>query len=352
LYRWRCIEGSTSANPAVKGYAHAAGRRALEASLQRKNISAEVLDGYQPFFYRVRRKIAGTPLVSIIVPFKDQPAMLKSCFQSVLQHSTYTNFELIGVSNNSRKAETLSEIKSLVKQDSRVRFEVFNEPFNYSRINNYAVEQAAGDHVVLMNNDIEIISSDWIESLLEHSQRPEVGAVGGKLIYGNNKIQHAGVIIGIAGFAGHAHRHIHRDLPGYMSRLKLIQNVSAVTAALLMVKKDLYLDVGGLDEDNLSVALNDVDFCLRLRQRGLLNVYSPYCEAYHYESASRGYETTPEKEARFRREVGHFQQAWKKLLENGDPYYNPNLSLKHENFGYGLPKKTPMGVFSRKAGKA
>jgi GT2 family glycosyltransferase len=302
--------------------------------LKRRNIDAKVLDGYQPFFYRVRRKIVDPSLVSIIVPFKDQPEMLKTCFQSVLQHSTYTNFELIGVSNNSRRLETLTEIKRLARQDSRVRFEVFNEPFNYSRINNFAVRRAFGEHLVLMNNDIKIISPDWIEALLEHSQRPEVGAVGGKLIYGSNKVQHAGLIIGIAGFAGHAHRHIHRDLPGYMSRLKLIQNVSAVTAALLMVKKDLYLDLGGLEEENLSVALNDVDFCLRLRQRGLLNVYTPYCEAYHYESASRGYETTPEKKARFRREVTYFRKKWQKLLTTGDPYYNPNLSLKREDFAY------------------
>ncbi len=334
LYRWRCIEGSTSVDPGAKGYAHEAGRQALQASLQRRNIAADVLDGYQPFFYRVRRKITGQPLVSIIVPFRDQPEMLKTCFESVLQRSTYMHFEIIGVSNNSRKPETLTEIKRLARQDPRVRFEVFNEPFNYSRINNFAVRQASGEHLVLMNNDIEIISPEWIEALLEHSQRPEVGAVGGKLIYGSNKIQHAGVIIGIAGFAGHAHRHLPRDLPGYMSRLKLVQNVSAVTAALLMVKKNLYLEAGGLDEDNLSVALNDVDFCLRLRQRGLLNVYTPYCEAYHYESVSRGYETTPEKEARFRREVRFFQHKWKEVLDAGDPYYNPNLSLKREDFAY------------------
>jgi glycosyltransferase involved in cell wall biosynthesis len=237
LYRWRCIEGSTSVDPGAKGYAHEAGRRALAASLERKNIAGEVLDGYQPFFYRVRREISGKPLVSIIVPFKDQPGMLKTCFESVLQLSTYAHFEIIGVSNNSRRPETLAEIKRLASQDPRVRFEVFNEPFNYSRLNNFAVRRASGEHVVLMNNDIEIISPQWIEALLEHSQRPEVGAVGGKLIYGSNKIQHAGVIIGIAGFAGPAHRHLHRDLPGYMSRMKLTQNVSSVTASLMMVKK-------------------------------------------------------------------------------------------------------------------
>ena len=334
LYRWRCIPGSTSVDPGAKGYAHEAGRRALQASLDRKNIDADVLDGYQPFFYRIQRKIVDKPLISIIVPFRDHPDMLRTCFQSVLQLSSYQHFEIIGVNNNSLKAETQAEIQRLEKEDSRVRFEMFNEPFNYSRINNFAVRRAAGEHVVLMNNDIKIISTDWIEALLEHSQRPEVGAVGGKLIYKNDNVQHAGVIIGIAGFAGHAHRHVQRDLPGYMSRLKITQNVSAVTAALLMVKKEVYLETGGLDEDNFSVALNDVDFCLRLRQRGFLNIYTPYCEAYHYESVSRGYETTPEKKARFQKEMSTFQCKWKHLLEAGDPYYNPNLSLKCENFGY------------------
>ncbi len=334
LYRWRCIAGSTSVDPGAKRYAHEAGRRALQKSLRRKQIDAEVLDGYQPFFYRVRRRISGNPLVSIIVPFRDQPDMLRSCFESVLQRSTYRHFEIIGISNNSRRKATLAQIKRLARMDKRVRFEAFNEPFNYSRINNFAVRRAAGEHIVLMNNDIEIITPEWIEALLEHSQRSEVGAVGAKLIYADNKIQHAGVIIGIAGFAGHAHRHLPKELPGYMSRAMLIQNVSAVTAALMMVRKSLYLQIGGLDEENLSVALNDVDFCLRLRQRGLLNVYTPYCEAYHYESASRGYEETPEKKQRFRREVDFFQRRWRALLDAGDPYYNPNLSLNREDFAY------------------
>ncbi len=334
LYRWRSIAGSTSADPGAKTYAHEAGRRALVAALERKKIDAEVLDGYQPFFYRVKRRIAAKPHVSIIIPFRDQPDMLEKCVRSVLERSTYAHFDILGISNGSRRVETFRLMQRLARGDARVRFMEFDEPFNYSRINNAAVKQVAGTHVVLMNNDIEVITADWIEALLEHSQRPEVGAVGAKLIYGSDKIQHAGVVVGIAGFAGHAHRHVHRNLPGYMSRLKVIQNVSAVTGALLMVKKELYLEAGGLDEKNLTIALNDVDFCLRLRSRGLWNIFTPFCEAYHYESASRGYETTPAKRERFQREIAYFQAKWRQLLEAGDPFYNPNLSLKREDFAY------------------
>jgi len=183
-----------------------------------------------------------------------------------------------------------------------------------------------------MHNDIDIISTDWIEALLEHSQRKEVGAVGAKLYYADDTIQHAGIIVGISGFAGHSQKHFRRKDVGYCNRLICTQNTSAVSAALLMVAKDIYEEIGGLDERNLAVSLNDVDFCLRLRERGYLNIFTPYCEAYHYESGTKDGEDTPEKQERFRNEVEYFQDRWKDLLEKGDPYYNPNLTLDREDF--------------------
>jgi len=332
LYSWRSIATSTAADPEAKGYAGLAGRTALENALQRRRIEGEVLPGNKKFYYRVRRKITAAPLVSIIIPFKDQPEYLRRCVESILNTTGYQNFEVIGVDNNSEEQETAALLDELTQLDPRVSFIQYNKPFNYSAINNYAVEHANGEHLILMNNDIEVLNVDWLEALLEHSQRPEVGAVGAKLYYRNNTIQHAGVIIGIAGFAGHSHRHFPRRSPGYFNRLFCIQNLSAVTAALLMVKKTAFVEVGGLDEENLGTALNDVDFCLKLREKDYLNIFTPYCEAYHYESISRGYEDTPEKQKRFQKEVAYFQQRWARILAEGDPYYNPNLTLEREDF--------------------
>ncbi len=332
LYHWRSIATSTAADPEAKGYAGQAGKTALEEALERRKIEGEVLSGNKKFYYRVRRKISGEPLVSIIIPFKDQSDYLRRCVNSILNITSYQNLEVIGVDNNSEERKTADLLDELVGIDSRISFIKYEGAFNYSAINNFAVEQARGEHIILMNNDIEVLNVGWLEALLEHSQRPDVGAVGAKLYYKNNTIQHAGVIIGIGGFAGHSHRHFPRRSPGYFNRLYCIQNLSAVTAALLMVKKSTFFEVDGLDEENLGTALNDVDFCLKLREKGYLNVFTPYCEAYHYESVSRGYEDTPEKQQRFNKEVMCFQQRWAKILSTGDPYYNPQLTLEREDF--------------------
>jgi GT2 family glycosyltransferase len=273
--------------------------------------------------------------VSIIVPFRDQATLLKSCVETLLAKTTYRNFELLGIDNGSQEAATHDAIRHLDALDDRIAFHRYDVPFNYSRINNHAVTLARGQHLILLNNDIEIIAPDWIEALLEHSQRIEVGAVGGRLYYPNGKVQHGGVIVGIAGFAGHAHRHWPKAGRGYFNRLSIVQNLSAVTGAMLMVERALYLELGGLDEDHLGTSLNDVDFCLRLRERGYLNVYTPYAEAYHHESVSRGYEITPEKQRRFADEIAYFQRRHQRILAQGDPYYNPNLTLNFEDFGYG-----------------
>jgi glycosyltransferase involved in cell wall biosynthesis len=336
LYHWRKIPGSTAAVYDSKSYAWEAGRKAIQDTLYNRNIDATVFLGKFQGSYRVKRRLGDTPLVSIIIPFRDRPDLLEICLTSVLEKTSYPFLELLCVNNDSREPQTRELIKRIGGMDSRIRFIDDPRPFNYSAINNRAVRQAGGEHVVLMNSDIQVIQSDWIESLLEHSLRPEVGAVGAKLLYPNHTIQHAGIVIGIYGNAGHPHKFFPKDDNGYYARPHVIHNVSAVTGALLMVKKSLYLEVGGLDAENLGIAYNDVDFCLKLREKGYLNVFTPYCEAIHHESASRGYEDTDPKKERFETEKRFFQSKWKEVLDAGDPYYNVNLSLESEDFSIRL----------------
>lgn len=333
LYHWRKIPGSTAADFDEKSYAKDAGARALALAVKRRHLNAEVHDGKFPGTYRIKYALENEPLVSIIIPFKDKPELLVMCIESILDNSTYQNFEVIGICNNSDEQATFAQMNRLKARDSRVSFFEHNVPFNFSEINNYAVNtHANGTHILLLNNDIEIISPDWIESLLEFSQRKDVGAVGGKLYYPDGKVQHAGIIVGIGGIAGHSHKYSEGSYHGYFSRPYLVQNLSAVTGACLMVKRDVYNEVGGLDSENLKIAFNDVDFCLRIREKGYLNVFTPYCEAYHHESITRGYEITIEQQRRFNQEVEYMEQRHADLLESGDPYYNPQLTLEHEDF--------------------
>lgn len=334
LYHWRKIPGSTAAEFSDKSYAQDAGIQALENAMNRRKIDAEVENGKYPGTYRVKYNIVINSLISIIIPFKDKPELLTMCIESILNKSTYKNFEIIGISNNSNEQATFNEMQRLEKLDNRIKFYEYNVPFNYSDINNYAVNNyAKGEHIILLNNDIEIITPEWIESMLEHSQRDEVGCVGAKLYYPNDTIQHAGVIIGIGGIAGHSHKYFERRMAGYFSRLELIQNLSAVTAACLMVKTKIFKELNGLNEKNLEIAFNDVDFCLRVQEEGYKSIYTPYCEAYHHESISRGAEDNPEKIARFGREIDYMKKRHKEILLNGDPFYNINLTLDSENFG-------------------
>ena len=229
-------------------------------------------------------------------------------------------------------------MKRLASLDTRVSFFEHDVPFNFSEINNYAVRtHANGEQILLLNNDIEIISHDWIESLLEFSQRKDVGVVGGKLYYPDDQVQHAGIIIGIGGIAGHSHKYQDGHHHGYFSRPNIVQNLCALTGACFMVKKKIYTEVEGLDAENLKIAFNDVDFCLRVREMGYLNVFTPYCEAYHHESISRGYEETDEQQARFKQEVEYMAHRHAELLNSGDPYYNRNLTLQHEDFSLAAP---------------
>lgn len=333
LYHWRKVPGSTAASFSEKSYAQNSGQQALETALVRRRLKAQVEPGRYPGTYRVRYAIEGEPLVSIIIPFKDKPELLQSCLASIIERSTYRNFEVIGVSNNSEEPETFDAMRRWARSDPRIRFVEYNVPFNFSEINNFAVRECArGEHVVLLNNDVELITPDWIESLLEFSQRPDVGVVGAKLYYPDKTLQHAGIIVGLGGVAGHSHKHIGSDQPGYFFRPHLVQNLSAVTGACCMVKRSTYAEVGGLDEERFRVAFNDVDFCMRVLGAGYLNVYTPYCEAWHHESISRGYEDTEEKQQRFSSEVRRFRALHGEALEQGDAFYNPNLTLAQENF--------------------
>jgi glycosyltransferase involved in cell wall biosynthesis len=332
LYHWRMIPGSTASEFSAKSYAQDAGKQSLMNFMQRNNIDGAVLDGFFPGSYRLKRNIQNNPCVSIIIPFKDKADLLKTCIDSILKESTYQNWEIIGISNNSTEQETFDLIAHYENLDDRIKFHHYNIPFNYSKLNNYALQFTKGEHLILLNNDIEIITKEWIENLLEHSQREDVGAVGAKLYYPNDTVQHAGVIIGLGGIAGHCHKHYNRNDHGYFGKLNLTQNLSAVTGACIMIKKELYEKINGFDEVNLSVAFNDVDFCLRLRELNYLNVYTPYCEAYHHESISRGTEDTEEKKKRFQSESDFTAARHYLFYEKGDPYYNSNLSLTKDDY--------------------
>ncbi len=332
LYHWRQTNDSTSFVVDAKPTAMERGRDVLRATLRRRNIDGDVFHANMPYFYRIQRKINGRPLVSIVVPFKDRADLLDASIGRLLDITTYENFEIVGVSNNSELDETYRAMRDYELRDQRVKFYQYNNPFNFSKLVNYGVVKSRGDHVVLMNNDIRLITWSWIEAMLEHSQRSEIGAVGGKLYYPDNTVQHAGIVVGIDGYAGHAHKRAAARANGYFNRLQITHNVSAVTGAWMMVKKSLYQSVGGFDEDNFQVACNDVDFCLRLRDADYYNIFTPYAEAYHMESSSRGYELSGEKKSRFKTEKELFTQRHSAILNQGDPFYNPNLTHTAEDF--------------------
>ncbi len=327
LYHWRKIPGSTSADSAAKPQTSDAGLRALDESLRRRGIDAVALTGPYPNTFRVKRAIHGNPLVSIVIPFRDKPELLKTCVYSILDRSSYGNYEILCVDNGSVEQATTDLLQRLLQRDARVRVVHYDKPFNYSTINNFAARQASGEYLLLLNNDTEVIGAEWIEAMLEHAQRPEVGVVGAKLLYADDTIQHAGVIVALGGVAGHAHLFTQSDHPGYFARAQLIQNLSAVTFACAMVRREVFDRLGGLNEHDVKVAFNDVDFCLRTREAGYLIVYTPYAYLYHYESKSRGLENTPEKLARFDSEVAYMQKRHADIIRSGDPYYNVNLSL-------------------------
>lgn len=327
LYHGRASVAEPEAYVANPDNALVAGR-ALDESLTRRGIDATIQAGPLPQTWHVRRAIRGNPLVSILVPFRDNPELLASCVTSILDKTRYRNWEFVGIDNGSVKPETGDLMRSLEQRDSRIRFVRHDVPFNYSAIMNFGVSQSQGEHLLLLNDDTDIISADWIEALLEHSQRPEVGVAGAKLLYPDDTFQHGGVIVGLGGVAGHSHWKLADRYAGYCARAQIIQNVSAVTFACAMTRREVFDELGGLNERDLTIAYNDIDFCLRAREAGYLVVYTPCAALYHHESKTRGLDAlSSEKQARYEAEIRYMQQRHADLLGKGDPYYNVNLSL-------------------------
>lgn len=331
LYHWRMHDNSTAANPASKAYCHEAGRKAVEDHLKRLGIPGKVELSKLFGGSRVIYETPGNPLVSIVIPNKDHIDDLDKCVRSLFNVNTYKNIEVIIVENNSTQKETFEYYDSIQKEYSDVRVLMWKSGFNYSAINNFGVKEAKGDYILLLNNDTEMIAPDSISDMLGYCMRPDVGIVGAKLLYPDGTIQHAGVIIGLGGIAGHAFIGLDANQYGYMSRAYLSSDYSAVTAACLMISKDIYNEVGGLCEE-YAVAFNDVDFCMKVRSKGYLVVYDAFSQWYHYESKSRGYEDTEEKQLRFKGEIETFKSKWQKELDEGDPFYNRNFPLNTESY--------------------
>ncbi len=329
LYHWRMVEGSTALAGDEKPYAMIAGERAINEHYRRLGINATAeLTGYG---YRSHYLLDEKPLVSIIIPTRNAKDLVQQCIDSLIMKTTYSNYEILLIDNGSDDPDALAYFNALAA-NPRINVIRDDRPFNYSALNNNAVKHSAGEVLILLNNDTQVISPDWLEIMLGHIMQPGVGAVGTKLLYPDNRVQHAGVIIGFLGVAGHAHHGLGRHDHGFFSRLALTNEFSAVTAACLAVKKEHYLSVGGLNETDLTVAFNDVDFCLRLLRCGLRNIYTPYAELYHHESATRGYEhECPIKQARFERECAYMVNTWGDIIAH-DPAYNPNLALDAESF--------------------
>lgn len=336
LYHWRATEGSTALASGEKSYTTDAGIKALRDYFSTINPGVRVEPGLVPNTYRLRWPIPKpSPLVTLLIPTRDKREMTETCVRSILEKTTYQNYEILILDNGSVEQSTLEFFQQIQLENKRVRVLRYDHPFNYSAINNFGVRHASGEIIGLVNNDIEVISPGWLTEMVSHAVRPDVGCVGAKLYYDNNTIQHAGVIVSLGGVAGHSHKHYDRDHYGYFFRLILPQTLSAVTAACLLVRRKIYKEVGGLDEENLKVAFNDVDFCLKVREAGYRNLWTPYAELYHHESISRGHEDTPEKKMRARKEIEFMQSKWSTFL-HFDPYYNPNLTKAREDFSLGM----------------
>lgn len=334
LYYWRAHAGSVAGNIEAKPYVVEAARGAVADHLRRHGFSHFTITSTRAFetIFKISYEIIGEPKISIVIPNKDHTEDLRRCIKSIVEKSTWENYEIIVVENNSETKEIFSYYEEL-KNNPQIKVVTYDGEFNYSRINNLGVSQATGDYVLLLNNDTQVITVNWMEELLMYAQRQDVGAVGGKLYYGDKTIQHAGVVIGLGAHrtAGHVHYRQKRENLGYMGRLCYAQNMTAVTGACLMVKKALYEEAGGLDE-SFAVSLNDIDFCLKLRSMGYLNVFTPFAELYHFESISRGLDDKGASAERYNDESARFRKKWEKELAAGDPYFNPNFSLDKPDF--------------------
>lgn len=337
LYHWRKVPGSTSLFYSYKGYADKNAKKALFYTGKRRKGNWKVAKGLAPTSFRVIRKHNEDKRVAIIIPFRDKVNLLKKCLNSVLYKTYYRNFRIVLVDNQSVEKSTLNYLRELGK-NSKIKILNYPHPFNFAAINNWAVKQIGEPLILFLNNDTEVINSDWLSAMVEHIQRPEVGAVGAKLLYPNGRIQHAGVVLGVGkfkdkpfGVAGHSHKYFPQRSNGYFEQINVIRDYSAVTGACMLTKRDLFIKLGGFDEKKYTVAWNDVDYCLRLRAKKYLIVYTPYAQLYHYESVSRGLDENGEKMKRFHQECELMYKKWSDVLGN-DPYYNPNLSLEDESW--------------------
>lgn len=338
LYHWRAIEGSTATHADEKPYALIAGIHSVEQHLERTGVKALVGKHPDRDLVRVTYTIPEpAPLVSIIIPTRNGLDVLEVCIDSILGKTTYPNYEIIIIDNGSDCPDTIEYLKQLNEGDCPIRVIRDDSPFNYSALNNRAAREARGELIALVNNDIEVITPEWLSELVGHAIQPQNGVVGARLWYPDDTLQHGGVIL-VGGVAGHAHKYFPKGHPGFSCRAIVAQNFSAVTAACFVVRKSIFDQVGGLNEQDLTIAFNDVDFCLRVQEAGYYNVWTPFAELYHYESKTRGFEDTPEKVERFNREVNYMKQRWGELLLN-DPHYNANLTLDREDFSFaGRPR--------------
>ena len=339
LYHWRAIPGSAARGVDEKNYVKDAQLRTLESHFERIGLNVTILPASGDY-WRIKYPLPTRPLVTLIIPTRDGFELLQRCVESIYRQTTYANFEMIIVDNQSKDPATLNYLVDL-ERERGVKILRYDAPFNFSAINNFAVRHARGQILGLINNDLEVIAPEWLEEMVSYAIQPEIGAVGALLYYPNDRIQHAGVILGLngnPGVAGHRYHNQPRGYPGQVARALLCQNLSAVTAACLVVRRQVFDEVGGLDETNLEIAFNDVDLCLRIEEKGYRNLWTPYAELYHYESASRGYEDTPEKLARFEKECDYMRRRWGDLLAN-DPAYNPNLALDRVNFLLAIPSR-------------
>jgi len=343
LYHWRAIRGSAALGPSEKSYAVTAARRALQEHLDRKGAGGVVEPGVLPGLYRARYPLPESkPLVSVIVPTRDSLALLRPCVRSLREKTAYEPLELIVVDNQSSDPQTLAYLLELEQRGVATVLRA-PQPFNFSDLNNQAARAARGEVLAFVNNDVEAIGPGWLEEMVSHALREEIGAVGARLLYPDGTVQHAGVVLGLGpdGIAGTPHRGFAGSAPGYCNRAVIVQNFSAVSAACLVMRKRVFEEAGGFDAEHLPVSYNDVDLCLRLRERGYRILFTPYAELQHKESASRGSDLSPERRARFLAEVSYMRSRWGALLER-DPYFNPNLSLDSDAFLLAAPPRSPL----------
>jgi len=336
LYHWRMGDQSTASCTTAKPYAQEAARRAVQEHLDRTGVAGTVVPTHGVYLQTKYALPTEAPMVSIVIPTRDQTSSLQKCLDGIFHRTDYPTFEVIVLDNESHDSETLEFFAALQKRD-RVRVERIGGEFNYSRLNNRGVGLSRGSLIALLNNDVEVFQPDWLSEMVSRVLQPEVAMVGARLWYPNGTIQHGGVIVGAGGIAGHAHVGFRRFQPGYFARAHLVQNVPAVTAACALVRREAYIQVGGFDE-NLAVTFNDVDFCLRLREAGYWIVWTPHAELIHYESASRGVDDTTLKQVRFLAEVAYMKSKWGDTLQC-DPFYNPNLSLDENLFTLAFPPR-------------